>query len=344
MMKSPSAGLLCVIAAWLLATPLSADSGPEALADQSVLSVVCGATVELCQRIEGLYRESHDDDIQVARMSSGEVLSYLERQDDPAFDIWWGGTGDTHLRAADSGLLAPFEPNNLDQQLRWSRHFWRMSASQSVGVYAGTLVLVSNQGVLQTQNLSAPRCWSDLGDPNYRNAIIITDPSISGTSFLFLGTLMQIFGDARGERLLSEIRQNTQGEARSGFDALQRVVDGHNGITVAFAHDVIPMTSGRDDIEVYVPCEGAGYEIGAASIVRGTELPNRAVRFIEFTLSDTVQNDLISLPTHQMFSNVFASPSAVYEDLQFLNLINYDFVTYSNEFQRRRLIDLWHDK
>ena len=38
-------------------------------------------------------------------MSAGELYARLRAEkDNPRGDIWWGGTGDPHLQAADEGL------------------------------------------------------------------------------------------------------------------------------------------------------------------------------------------------------------------------------------------------
>lgn len=311
------------------------------------LSVACGITHEVCQWLEEQYSEHSGTAISIDRLSSGEVLQLLEARidaDKKPYDVWWGGTGDTHLKAAESGLLERFELRNLNDQLRWSRQFWQQSSGKSVGVYAGTLVLVSNRDVLLTKNLSPPQCWSDLGDPRYRSQIIIADPASSGTSFIFLGTILQLFNDVQGERLLREIQQNTQGNTGSGYDALQHVIQGDHGIAVAFAHDVVPFLDENPQVEVHAPCEGTGYEIGAASVVKGTANLERSIAFIEFTLSHEVQNQLVNVPTYQMLSNINSRPSPVYEDRRYLNVINYDFVTYSSHEQRMRILDLWRDK
>ncbi|MFC3852928.1 extracellular solute-binding protein [Salinispirillum marinum] len=310
------------------------------------LSVACGATHEVCQWLGDQYQRQTGEAITVDRLSSGEVLQILEAHINAVekpYDVWWGGTGDTHLKAVESGLLERFEPDNLAQQLRWSRQFWQQSSGHSVGVYAGTLAIVSNLDVLVTKNLTPPQCWSDLGDPRYRSQIIIADPSLSGTSFLFIGTVLQLFDDVQGERLLSEIQQNTQGKTGSGYDALQRVIQGNHGVTVAFVHDVLPLLADNPQVVVHAPCEGTGYEIGAASVVKGTMNYELSNEFIEFTLSHEIQNQLVGESTFQMFSNINSAPSPVYENREYLNVINYDFITYSSDKQRHRMINLWQE-
>lgn len=307
------------------------------------LRVACGATSAVCEWLEGHFNDTTDGEAIITRASSGEVLQQLDVSvGTQPYDLWWGGTGDTHIQAGRLGLLQPFKPERIDQQLLWSRHFWDLSEEQSIGIYAGTLVLVTNRSALLPGSLPAVSCWSELGDPQYRGQLLVADPGTSGTSFAALATILQLYDEAQARRLIREIRLNVQGRATSGYETLQRVLMGERAVTLAFAHDVYPLIDETDgQVVVQSPCEGSGYEIGAASISRDARSFEKAKAFIDFTLTEAVQNQLVNGLTHQMFSNVGTNASSVYQDEQLLNVIHYDVLTFSSEAERHRVIQLW---
>lgn len=206
------------------------------------LRIACGATSAVCEWLEAHVNATTEQNVVITRASSGEVLQQLNvsRGNQP-YDLWWGGTGDTHIQAGRLGLLQPFKPETIDQQLLWSRHFWDMSAEQSIGIYAGTLVLVTNRSALLPATLPAVSCWSELRDPKYRGQLLVADPGTSGTSFAALATILQLYDETQARRLIREIRLNVQGRSTSGYETLQRVLMGERAVTLAFAHDVFPL-------------------------------------------------------------------------------------------------------
>ncbi len=58
----------------------------------------------------------------------------------PRGDIWWGGTGDPHLQAAEEGLTVEYRSPMLKAELQdWAVKQAEQSKYRTVGVYAGAL-------------------------------------------------------------------------------------------------------------------------------------------------------------------------------------------------------------
>ncbi len=50
-------------------------------------------------------------EVAITRKSSDEICAQtLAEQDTPKGDVWWGGTGDPHLQAAEEGLTEAYTP------------------------------------------------------------------------------------------------------------------------------------------------------------------------------------------------------------------------------------------
>lgn len=317
-------------------------SSPMLLGSEPDVRIACSPFIAVCEWLTEDFASTFDISVSMTRMSSGEVLRtlYTDEGKQP-FDLWWGGTGDAHLQAAQSDLLQAIEPSNLDDQLRWSRHFWELADHQSVGLYTGTLVLVTNRAVLAPNSLQPPRCWSDLGDPQYRGQLLIADPHTSGTSFTALATIMHLYEEAEATRLIQEISLNVEGRSASGFDPVDRVLAGERAITIGFAHDVYRALDDQEQINITPPCEGTGYEIAAISMTRDARNTDLVQALIEYSLTAFAQNALVNDVTHQMFSNQSTERSDVYQDWSLLNVINYDLLFYSTEKARQQILSHW---
>ena len=93
----------------------------------------------------------------------GRVLCALKAEAaNPRGDIWWGGTGDPHLQAAEEGLTEPYKSPRMADLQDWAVRQWDASKGRTVGVYAGALGYSYNTDQLKKKNIPEPKCWADL--------------------------------------------------------------------------------------------------------------------------------------------------------------------------------------
>ncbi|NRA20503.1 MAG: extracellular solute-binding protein [Oceanospirillaceae bacterium] len=320
-------------------------SNTTVYADQQSLQVICSAKPKTCQWLQDSFIEKYNIPTNIVRMSSGEALSIIEQNSanpDVIYDVWWGGTGDTHLKAIGNGFMHKFSPKN-NNLLGWSTYLSDLSDGHTVGIYAGMLGIIANEKVLAAQNIDLPSCWSDLGDPKYRGQIIIANPATSGTAYTFLSTIFQIYDPFQRLQILAEIKENILKTTTSGYAALLPVANGEAALSVAFIHDALSLANKDSPLTIIIPCEGTGYEIGAASILKNTQHLKQAQQFIEYTLLAETQNKLTREISLQIFSNVDAVMSPVYKNQDNLNVINYNFRIYSSERMRKKILDTWDE-
>ena len=74
----------------------------------------CELAAKEFQRISGIK-------VLQVRKSTGEALAQLKAEAaNPKTDLWWGGTGDPYLQAAEDGLLEPYRPSYVNDLHAWS--------------------------------------------------------------------------------------------------------------------------------------------------------------------------------------------------------------------------------
>ena len=94
-------------------------------------------------------------------------------------------------------------------------------------------------------------------------------------------------------------------------------------------------------MELVVPSEGTGYEIGGLSIIKGARNMENAKKFIDFMLSKEGQEVPQKVKMFQVPTNINANVPKEAIRLDQVNLIDYDFVKYGTEEMRSKLIDRW---
>src|SRR5829696_2111556 len=122
-----------IVPALALAAPLSAFA-------QGELVVYCTPQEEWCRPMVQAFEKATGIKVSMTRKSSGEFYAQLKAEAaNPRGDIWWGGTGDPHLQAAEEGLTLEYEsPQNKELQ-DWAINQWKASNKRTIGAYAGVL-------------------------------------------------------------------------------------------------------------------------------------------------------------------------------------------------------------
>ena len=117
----------------------------------------------------------------MTRKSSGEFYAQLKAEAaNPRGDIWWGGTGDPHLQAAEEGLTEAYKSPKMAELQDWAVRQWDASKGRTVGVYAGALGYSYNTDQLKKKNIPEPKCWSDLTKPAFKDEIQVANPELVG--------------------------------------------------------------------------------------------------------------------------------------------------------------------
>lgn len=316
-----------------------------AAASAQDLNVLCGVDEDWCAVMEKAFEAETGLDVLVKRRSTGEILDQIRsEQDRPLVDVWWGGTGDTHLQAAAEDLLEPYLSPNADDALPWAQNFYQMSGGKASGVYAGALGFAYNSEILSAKNIPAPSCWKDLTDPRYRGLVLMANPNSSGTAFTVLATLIQLLGEEEAFNYLAALSRNIPHFTTSGAEPVKAAARGETGIGISFIHDAVTQKLAGAPMVVVAPCEGTGYEIGAVSIVKGARHREAARLFVDFALSPEGQATGGASGQNQIPANARAELPPAAPDISLIRMVDYDFATFGSPEQRHRLLDRFNEE
>lgn len=304
------------------------------------LTLYCSAQQEWCDRIASSYEAASGVRVAMIRKSSGEAFAQIvaERRN-PKADVWWGGTGDTHFQAAAAKLTESYASPRLSELHSWAVDPVGRGEHRTTGVYMGALGFGYNREWLAKKKIAPPSRWADLVRPELKGEIQIANPSSSGTAYTALATIVQLFGDEEGFEYLRQLDRNVNQYTKSGAAPIRAAARGEAGVGIVFLHDVATQIAAGFPIEMVVPEEGTGYEIGCMSIVRGGRHREEARAFFDWALSAEAQELGADVRAFQLPSNRAAAipPEAPRVDAS--KLIDFDFERFSREEERNRLLD-----
>jgi len=278
----------------------------------------------------------------MTRKSSGEVYAQIKAEAaNPKGDIWWGGTGDPHLQAAEENLTQAYKSPMLPQLQDWAVRQAEQSGYKTVGIYSGALGFSYNKPALEKKGIPAPKCWADLIKPAFKGEIQVADPNSSGTAYTMLATMVQLMGEDKAFDYMKALHRNVNQYTKSGAAPARAAAVGESIVGITFMHDGVSQAITGAPLVVVAPCEGTGYEIGSMSIINGARNLANAKKWVDFALGAQIQILGANARSFQVPSNKNAATPPEAPKLKDIKLINYDFKKYGSSAERIRLLSKW---
>ncbi|MDG2953419.1 ABC transporter substrate-binding protein [Bisgaard Taxon 10/6] len=308
------------------------------------LNIYCSMQNTACEKITQIFGQKYNVKTQFVRNSTGTVLGKIKTEkDNPQADVWYGGTLEPHLQAADLGLLEKYRsPNQKDIIPKFKKLMAQRGDYTSV-IYVMELAIGINTKKLKALNIEPPKCFKDLLEPRFKNQIQYADPRVSGTGYSFITTLVALWGEDKAFDYLAELNKNVAQFSKSGL-ATNNLATGEVTVDVSFMNAYIHEQEKGAPVEGILPCEGIGYTLGATSIIKGARNLDNAKLFTDWALTAEAQELYWrEANSYQLPANVHAklSPKTHFPSLD--NFIKLDVIRFGSDQESKRLIQRWTD-
>jgi iron(III) transport system substrate-binding protein len=325
-----------LIAALALCAPLAQAQ------DSGQLNVICSVQAEWCNMIQTVFARTTGIKVNMSLKGSGEALAQLiAEKANPKTDVWFGGTGDPHLQAAEQGLSLEYKSSSLPQLHAWAQQQAAQSGYKTVGIYSGPLGFGYNTELVAKKKMPVPKSWADLLNPVYKGEIQVANPASSGTAYTMVATLVQLMGEDKAFEYMKALHKNIGQYTRSGTGPIKAVARGETAVSISFIHDGPTEKAQGFPVETITPSEGTGAEIGSMSIIKGARNLANAKKFYEWALTPGAQQFGAATKQYQLPSNKATPVDPNVPDFKKIRFINYDYAKYGTTAERKRLIARW---
>ena len=211
---------------------------PAHAQDAGQLNVICSVQAEWCNMIQTVFAKSTGIKVNMSLKGSGEALAQLiAERANPKTDVWFGGTGDPHLQAAEQDLSLEYKSPALSQLHAWAQQQATQSKHRTVGIYSGPLGFGYNTELIAKKKLAVPKSWSDLLNPALKGEIQVANPASSGTAYTMVATLVQLMGEEKAFDYMKALHKNISQYTRSGTGPIKAVARGETTVSISFVHD-----------------------------------------------------------------------------------------------------------
>jgi iron(III) transport system substrate-binding protein len=308
---------------------------------QGALVMYCAVQEEWCRSMVNGFERETGIKVSMTRKSSGEIYAQVKAEaQNPRADIWWGGTGDPHMQAAEEGLTVEYKSPNMGELQDWAVRQWEQSKNRAIGIYSGALGFGYNTEQIKGKGIE-PKCWADLLDPKLKDEVQVADPNSSGTAYTLMATIVQIMGEDKGFEYLKALHKNVNQYTKSGAAPARATALGETTVGITFLHDLVTQVVDKAPVKTVAPCEGTGYEIGSMSIIKGAKNLDSAKKFYDWALTPAAQKLGAEAKSYQVPSNKSTPIPPEAPKLADIKLIAFDFAKYGSSEERRRLLSKW---
>lgn len=189
------------------------------------------------------------------------------------------------------------------------------------GYWTGTfvtnaLIMYNAQAIRQN---NAPKLWTDLAAPRFKDKVTLADPRVSGTGAVVVSALAQKYG----WKFWEAVAKNHP-LVETGHPAMvSSIVAGERPVGPELDYFVFQLMQKGDPIHFVVPEEGA-IAVGAyVGIVKGTRVANAAQAFVDFFASRTAAK--LTRPLGMYSTRTDALPPEGWPPLQHVTLLKFSW-------------------
>jgi iron(III) transport system substrate-binding protein len=228
--------------------------------------------------------DNPDIDIQWVRESTGVITSrFLAEKDNPRADVIWGLAVTSLILFDKAGLIHPYTPKGAESL----KSLFRSSANPMTwtGMDAWLAVVCVNTVEQKKAGAPMPASWMDLTDPKFKGQVVMPNPSSSGTGFLAIAGWMKAMGEQGAWAFMDKLHENVAVYTHSGSAPCVQAARGERMVGIGFDMRGASEKTKGAPLELVLPKEGAGWDMEATAVVKGTKNLAAAQRVADFAVS-----------------------------------------------------------
>lgn len=233
-----------------------------------------------------LFEEKYGITVEVIQAGTGELVKRIESEkNDPYADVLFGGSWSQMYDNED--LWEPYvSPNNENVVDAYKNECGFITSN----VLDGS-VLIVNTDLIGDIEIKG---YEDLLNPELKGKIATADPANSSSAFAHLTNMLLAMGGYEDEgawEYVEKLFENIDGKiCESSSGVYKGVADGEYVVGLSYEDPCAQLVKDGAPVEIVYMEEGTVYLPASATIVKGARNMDNAKLFMDFILSEEVQN------------------------------------------------------
>lgn len=306
----------------------SAIGVPARAADK--VTIYTAAPQDLIDQVVPAFETASKLKVELVKAGSGELINRLKAEKGrQGADVIWSVAGE--VLEANAALFTKHAPDNA----RFIAEAFRIDDA-----WVPFTAVCSSFGV-NTKLLTPaqyPKTWADLANPQLKGRISAARPDKSGSAFIQLATILQIYGEDKGWELYTRILDNLVLSNSSG--AVPKFVnDGEAAVGLSNEDTVLKFKQGGGPVDIVYPGEGTSASADGMALLANPVNADGGKAFMNYMLSKPAQEIIDAAGRRSIRTDVVSRNSLTPMD-------RIKIIKFNTEWagaNRVRLLAKWND-
>ncbi len=233
-----------------------------------------------------LFEEKYGIDVELIQAGTGELVKRIQsEQNDPYADVMFGGSWSQMYDNKE--LWEPYVSANNDK----AEDAYKNECGFITGNVLDGSVLIVNTDLIGNIEING---YKDLLNPELKGKIATANPANSSSAFAHLTNMLLAMGgyeDSNAWNYVRDLFENIDGKICESSSAVYKgVADGEYVVGLSYEDPSMQLVKDGAPVKIVYMDEGAVFLPAAATIVKGAKNMDNAKLFIDFILSEEVQN------------------------------------------------------
>lgn len=311
------------------ALALAAALAVPAIAQEKV-TIYSAAPQDLIDNVVPAFEKATKIKVELIKGGSGDLINRLKAEAgrktaDVLFSV------STDVVEANGKLFTKFVPENA----KFLADTFKINDAAVPFTAVATAFGVNTKQLTPAQY---PKTWQDLGNPIYKGKISAGRPDKSGSAYIQLALILQIYGEEKGWGIYGKILDNAVLSASSG--AVSKFVnDGEASVGLSNEDTLLRYKVGGGPVELVYPADGTSAIADVMALTANPINAEGAKVFINFMLSKEAQEILDSVGRRPVRGDIVTKSALT--PLAKLKIVKYDDDWAGAN--RARILAKWND-
>lgn len=265
-------------------------SGKDAVKEKegNVLTVYTARSESLNNAVIPNFEQDTGIKVEVIVAGTGELVKRVESEkNNPVGDILWAADETMLKSKADlfEQYVSPEDKNMIEE--------FRNKTGYFSPAFADPTVFIVNTNLIGDIKVEG---FEDLLNPELKGKIAFGDPAASSSAFQSLTAMLYAMGDGdpmsdQAWEFVEKFIANLDGKMASSSGQLHKsVADGEYPIGLTWEDPVASYMKNGAPVDIVFPKEGAVFPGESVQIIKGAKNLENAQKFVDYMLSEKIQN------------------------------------------------------